>query len=79
MKIIEKYQDNKDYSTAYIELDKYGLSPKMIQKLCKSYGNANIVTQRIKQNPYLLADEVDGIGWSKADDIALKSGHKNTQ
>lgn len=75
MKIVEKYQDNKDYSTAYIELDKYGLSPKMIQKLCKSYGNANIVTQRIKQNPYLLADEVDGIGWSKADDIALKSGH----
>lgn len=75
MKIIEKYQDNKDYSTAYIELDKYGLSPKMIQKLCKSYGNANAVTQRIKQNPYLLADEVDGIGWSKADDIALKSGH----
>ena len=75
MKIIEKYQDNKDYSTAYIELDKYGLSPKMIQKLCKSYGNANIVTQRIKDNPYLLADEVDGIGWSKADDIALKTGY----
>ena len=75
IKVLEKYQDNKDYSTAYIELDKYGLSPKIIQKLCKSYGNANIVTQKIKANPYLLADEVDGIGWSKADEIALKSGY----
>lgn len=74
MKLIEKYQDNKDYSTAYIELDKYGLTPKMIQKLCGAYGNANIVTQKIKDNPYLLADEVNGVGWSKADEIALKAG-----
>lgn len=74
-KIITKYEENKDYSTAYVELDKIGLTSKMIKKLCDSYGNPNILIQRIKSNPYLIANEVDGIGWSKADEIALNSGY----
>ena len=73
--IISKYKEHKDYSTAYVELDKIGLTSKMIQKLCDSYGNPNLVVQRIQTNPYLIANEVDGVGWSKADEIALKSGY----
>lgn len=73
--IISKYEEHKDYSTAYVELDKIGLTTKMIQKLCDSYGNPNLVVQRIQTNPYLIANEVDGVGWSKADEIALKSGY----
>lgn len=74
-KIVNRYEEHKDYSTAYVELDKIGLTTKMIQKLCNSYGNPNLLLQRIQTNPYLIADEVDGVGWSKADDIALKSGY----
>ena len=73
-KIIEKYEDHKDYSEAYIALDKLGLTNKMIQKLCKHYGNPTILVQKIQDNPYIVADEVNGIGWAKADEIAMNSG-----
>lgn len=73
-KIISKYEDQKDYSQAYVALDNLGLSTKMIQKLCKHYGNPNVLVQKIQENPYIVADEVNGIGWAKADEIALKSG-----
>ncbi|WP_291567102.1 MULTISPECIES: AAA family ATPase [unclassified Clostridium] len=74
IKIIEKYKEAKDYSTAYIELDRLGLSTTMIRKLVDVYGGADILVDKIKDNPYILADEVDGIGWSKADEMALQSG-----
>lgn len=73
-KIIDKYEENKDYSAAYVKLDKLGLTNNMIKKLCDTYGNPNILVQKIESDPYIIADEVNGIGWSKADDIAIKSG-----
>lgn len=74
LKLIEKYESNKDYSEVYIKLDKYGLSRQAILKLVDYYGSPDIVIAKVEQNPYLLIDEVDGIGWEKADEIALKGG-----
>lgn len=74
LSIIEKYNKTKDYSKAYISLNEYGLTSKMIEKLVNSYGSPDTVINKIKENPYLIADDVEGIGWAKADDIALKSG-----
>lgn len=74
MKIIDKYKNTIDYSEAYVELDEYGLTPRLIEKLVMNYGSPNLLVQKIKENPYLLADEVDGIGFKKADVIALASG-----
>lgn len=73
-RIIEKYKDTIDYSKAYVELDKYGLTPRMIEKLVVNFGSPDVAVEKINENPYLLADEVDGIGFAKADAIALKSG-----
>lgn len=73
-RLIKKYNDAKDYSAAYVSLDKFGLTPNMIKKLVDSYGSPDIVIEKINENPYLIADEVDGIGWAKADEIALKNG-----
>ncbi len=72
--LIEKYNEAKDYSSAYVELDKFGLTPKMIKKLVNAYKSPDIVIEKINANPYLIADEVDGIGWGKADEIALNNG-----
>lgn len=74
IKIIDKYKNTIDYSEAYVELDEYGLTPRMIEKLVEAFGSPNIAVKRIKENPYLLASSVDGIGFKKADSIALKSG-----
>ncbi len=73
-RIIERYKDTIDYSKAYVELDKYGLTPRMIEKLVVNFGSPDVAVEKINENPYILADEVDGIGFAKADAIALKSG-----
>lgn len=73
-KIIEKYENSKDYSKAYIELDSYGLTNNMVQKLVDTYMSPDIAIKKIKENPYILATEVDGIGFIRADDIALENG-----
>ena len=74
IKLIEKYENSKDYSEAYVKLDKYGLSNNTIEKLVDFYGSPNTVITKIEENPYILIDEVDGIGWEKADEMALNSG-----
>lgn len=74
IKILDKYEEGKDYSEAYVRLDKFGLTKNTIIKLTDFYGSPNIVIDKIEKNPYILIDEVDGIGWSKADEMALGSG-----
>lgn len=74
LKLIDKYESCKDFSEIYIKLDKYGLTNNAIQKLIKQYGSPSIVVAKVEANPYILIEEVDGIGWSKADGMALKSG-----
>lgn len=74
LKLIEKYENSKDYSEAYIQLDKYGLTKNKIDKLVDYFGSPQIVIAKIEENPYLLIDEVDGIGWETADDMALQGG-----
>lgn len=77
-RIIQKYKDTVDYSSILIELDGYGLTNTMINKLVNTYQSPEVVIQKVKENPYILADEVEGIGWSKADSIALKTGMEET-
>lgn len=72
--MIEKYEENKDLSQVYIELDDYGLTNRMVQKLVDTYGSPTTVITKVKTNPYQLASEVNGIGFRKADAIALDHG-----
>lgn len=74
LKIIEKYKDNIDNGDIFITLKELGLSEAMTKKLIKNYKSPNIILGLIRDNPYILAEEVDGIGFKKADEIALKNG-----
>jgi exodeoxyribonuclease V alpha subunit len=53
------------------ELIKYGMTPLLATKVHKHFGDA--VLDLLEQNIYLLTD-VPGIGFLKADEIALRSG-----
>ena len=57
---------------AIMLLSKYGISNNMALKLYEIYGTS--VENVLAENPYRLADEVDGIGFKKADEIASKIG-----
>lgn len=73
-KILDKYRQHLDYSEVLIKLDGYGLTQKMVHKLVEKYGSPSIVVGKVKENVYILADEVDGIGFKKADEIAIRKG-----
>ena len=74
-RIIEKYNETKDNSEIYAELYNTGITPKMINKVIKHFKSPDITLSKIKENPYSLI-EVDGIGFIKADEIAIKAGLK---
>lgn len=76
--IIERFEQNKDNCEVYIELDDYGLTPNFIQKLISKYKNPHKVIETVKNNPYQLSFDVEGIGFKTADEIALRSGIKST-
>jgi exodeoxyribonuclease V alpha subunit len=74
-KIKEKILENKHIQKAIVVLQgKYGLTHNMIKKLVAHYNSPQLLLNKISENPYILADEVDGIGFKKADEIAQKQG-----
>ena len=70
--IAENYQENNAYQEAVIRLSKYGISPQLALKIYQVYGKD--VDAVIKENPYRLAEDVPGVGFRRADEIAAKTG-----
>jgi exodeoxyribonuclease V alpha subunit len=66
------WQDNVAVRQVMIFLQQYGVSAKMGQRIYGYYGSDAIA--KVKSNPYILADEVFGIGFTRADQIAVRMG-----
>ena len=49
-----------------------GITPRMARRIREKYGD-NAVSV-VKDNPYVLADELEGVGFKTADSIALQTG-----
>ena len=70
--IREAWQKYGERRNSAIFLQGLGITPAYCARLFKRYGDA--AAQMVKQNPYRLAAEVDGIGFVKADQIAAGMG-----
>lgn len=70
--IAEQLEEKKDLRQAMIFLQKYGITTNLSVKIYSKYGNE--IYQVIKENPYRMADEIQGIGFKIADEIAAKVG-----
>ena len=55
-----------------IFLQKYGISTTLAVKIYQYYGNK--LYQVLEENPYQLADNIDGVGFKTADEIAFRIG-----
>lgn len=64
--------EKKDARDAMTFLQKYGISNTLAIRIFETYG-MNLYGI-MKENPYRLAEDVDGIGFKTADDIASKIG-----
>ena len=72
MKIAEAFHSQASLRRAMMFLQDYGISPVYAMKIYKQYQERTI--EVVKNNPYKLADDIDGIGFTIADDIARKAG-----
>lgn len=72
MEIAEQVNEKKDLRQAMIFLQQYGISVTLAVKIYKQYGAE--IYSIIKENPYRLADDMEGVGFKTADEIATKVG-----
>lgn len=64
--------EKRDQRDAMMFLQQYGISLKLSAKIFERYGNA--MYKIIRENPYKLAEDLAGIGFRTADEIAMKVG-----
>ncbi len=70
--IYEQFHDKQDMRQAAMFLTKFGISSNLAVKIYNQYGGR--LYDIIRENPYQLADDITGIGFKLADDIARKAG-----
>lgn len=68
----EQMEEKKDMRQAMIYLQKYGISISLAAKIYRRYGTK--VYQIMEENPYRLADDIEGVGFKTADEIASRIG-----
>lgn len=70
--IAAQVEEKKDMRQAMLFLQQYGINTTLSVRIYEKYG-ADIY-RIIKENPYRLADDINGIGFKIADEIAGKVG-----
>ena len=72
MEISAQMEEKKDLRQAMMFLTQYGISVPLAVKIYQQYGNRTY--QVVEENPYRLADDIFGIGFKIADEIASRIG-----
>lgn len=70
--IAVQVEDKRDMRRAMIYLQKYGVSTALAVKIYQFYGSK--LYQVLEENPYQLADNISGVGFKTADEIASRIG-----
>ncbi|WP_330387358.1 ATP-dependent RecD-like DNA helicase [Butyrivibrio sp. INlla16] len=70
--IAESWEKQKEIKNIMLFLQEHQVSTSYAAKIFKQYGNESISV--VKENPYKLADDIWGIGFKTADQIAMKLG-----
>lgn len=72
MDIAAQMEQKRDMREAMVYLQKYGISNTLAVKIYETYGGR--LYSVLEENPYQLADDIDGIGFRKADELAARIG-----
>ncbi len=68
----EQVSEKKDMRRAMMYLQSLGISPVFSAKIYAKYGT--VLFEVMAGNPYQLVEDIDGIGFKRADEIAAKVG-----
>ncbi len=72
MELGSQVAEKRDMRQAMLFLQKYGISLNLSAKIFKQYGAE--LYRIVEQNPYRMADDIAGVGFKIADEIAGKVG-----
>lgn len=72
--IAYQVNEKRDLRQAMIFLQQYGITMNLAVKIYQAYGQE--VYAIIRENPYRLADDIEGVGFRTADEIASRVGIK---
>lgn len=70
--IAQQMQEKADLRNVMLVLQQYGITMSLGVRLYKQYGSA--VCEILRENPYRLAEDIQGIGFKMADEIAGRIG-----
>ncbi len=70
--IAKAFEQQKDIKETMLFLQSVGITPALAMRIHRHYGNGAVAA--LRDNPYRLADEVFGIGFKTADQIAQGMG-----
>jgi len=73
--IMKSYAEQRGIQEVMMFLKDHGITNAAAAKIYRQYGNDSI--KKIKENPYILADDIHGIGFKTADKVALSMGYAN--
>ncbi len=72
MEIADQVNTKKDLRQAMLFLQQYGINTNLAVKIYNTYGQR--VYGVLKENPYQMAEDIDGVGFKTADEIASRVG-----
>lgn len=72
MEISAQVEEKRDMRQAMLFLQQYGITMNLAVKIYQQYGQK--MYSVIQENPYRLADDIQGVGFKIADEIAAKVG-----
>lgn len=72
MDIASQMEEKHEMREAMVYLQKYGISNTLAVRIYETYGSR--LYRVLEENPYQLADDIDGIGFRKADELAARIG-----
>ena len=70
--IAESFMEQQSARRAMIFLQSYGISPALAVRISRYYGDRT--PEIVRENPYRLCDDLEGVGFKTADRIGLSLG-----
>ena len=70
--IAQQVYEKRDMRKAMIFLQQYGITTSLAVKIYQEYGQK--LYQVMQENPYQLAEDINGVGFRIADEIAMRAG-----
>lgn len=71
-KIAESFREQREIQEVMVFLHQYDITPALGIKIYKKYGSETIA--KLRENPYRLSEDIIGVGFKLADNIATSMG-----